>query len=52
VAVRHIQTGIVHSGQKGGKTGCGDDTREKPSHWEYFGKSDLPKEWMQVSFLK
>ena len=34
MAVRHIPTGIVHSGTKGGKTGCGVDTREKPSCWE------------------
>ncbi len=34
MAVRHISTGIVHSGQKGGKTSCGENTREKPSHWE------------------
>lgn len=24
---------IVHKGQKGGKTGCGFNTRENPSHW-------------------
>lgn len=33
MAVKHINTDIVHSGAKGGKTGCGIDTTEKPSHW-------------------
>lgn len=33
MAVKHKPTGIVHSGQKGGMTGCGIDTRENPSHW-------------------
>ncbi|MBT3318825.1 MAG: hypothetical protein HN948_03010 [Clostridia bacterium] len=33
MAVKHTPTGIVHSGKKGGKTGCGIDTREKISHW-------------------
>lgn len=33
MAVKHVPTGEVHSGSKGGKTGCGFDTREKPSHW-------------------
>lgn len=34
MAVIHIKTGIVHSGTKGGKTGCGIDTKEKSSHWK------------------
>ena len=33
MAVKHTPTGIVHSGTKGGKTGCGFDTQDKPSHW-------------------
>lgn len=33
LAVKHIDTGVVHKGRKGGKTGCGVDTRKKPSHW-------------------
>ena len=31
--VKHLSTGEVHQGQKGGKTGCGFDTKENPSHW-------------------
>lgn len=34
MAVKHIPTAIVHSGYKGGKTGCGFDTNVKPSHWK------------------
>jgi len=34
MAVKHIPTNIVHSGNKGGTTGCRVNTREKPSHWE------------------
>lgn len=34
MAVRHTPTEIVHSGAKGGKTGCGVDTKVMPSHWE------------------
>jgi len=33
MAVKHIEKGEVHKGQKGGKTGCGFDTTEFPSHW-------------------
>ena len=33
MAVKHVPTGKVHSGHKGGITGCGFDTREKPAHW-------------------
>ena len=33
MAVKHMPTGVVHSGTKGGHTGCGFDTREKPDHW-------------------
>lgn len=33
MAVKHIPTGEVHSGTKGGKTGCGFDTKENPDHW-------------------
>jgi len=33
MAVKHTPTGIVHSGAKGGRTGCGYNTRENPSHW-------------------
>lgn len=31
--VKHTPTNIVHKGSKGGKTGCGDDTKKNPSHW-------------------
>ncbi|MFC5195767.1 hypothetical protein ACFPH8_10535 [Bizionia hallyeonensis] len=34
MAVKHVPTGIVHHGQKRGKTGCGFDTKEEASHWE------------------
>lgn len=33
MAVKHIPTGVVHSGTKGGKTGCGTNTNENLSHW-------------------
>jgi hypothetical protein len=33
MAVKHVPTGEVHSGTKGGYTGCGFDTRVNPSHW-------------------
>ena len=37
MAVKHThpktKVSIVHSGSKGDKTGCGDDTRVNPSHW-------------------
>lgn len=33
MAVKHTPTKEVHKGTKGGKTGCGFDTREHPSHW-------------------
>ncbi len=34
MAVRHVPTNEVHKGAKGGKTGCGTNTNEKPTHWE------------------
>ena len=37
MAVKHVPTGIVHSGTKGGRTGCGFDTRDKPDHWVSTG---------------
>jgi len=33
MAVKHIPTGEVHKGQKGGTTGCGFNTKQEPSHW-------------------
>ncbi|MBR32988.1 MAG: hypothetical protein CMN77_16940 [Spirochaetaceae bacterium] len=33
MAVKHIPTGEVHTGSKGGTTGCGVNTNEHPSHW-------------------
>ena len=36
MAVKHTPPdgpSIVHKGQKGGKTGCGLNTNENPSHW-------------------
>lgn len=34
MAVKHTPTGKIHKGRKGGKTECGFDTTEHPSHWE------------------
>lgn len=34
MAVKNIESEEVHKGYKGGKTGCGFDTTENPSHWE------------------
>jgi len=31
--VKHKPSGEVHKGRKGGTTGCGVDTKEKPLHW-------------------
>lgn len=33
MAIKHIPTGIVHKGTKGGTTGCGTDTRQNSTHW-------------------
>ena len=33
MAVKHVPTNEIHSGFKGGKTGCGFNTREHPTHW-------------------
>ena len=33
IAVKHVPTKEVHSGTKGGTTGCGFDTRVNPTHW-------------------
>lgn len=33
MAVKHIPTGEVHKGTKGGHTGCGFNTNELPHHW-------------------
>lgn len=33
MAVKHIPTGVVHIGNEGGKTVCGENTNEHPSHW-------------------
>ncbi|SEA59983.1 hypothetical protein SAMN05421540_10822 [Psychroflexus halocasei] len=33
MAVKHIPTGVVHIGNKGGRTGCSYDTRVNASHW-------------------
>ncbi|GAA4892552.1 hypothetical protein [Ferrimonas pelagia] len=33
MAVKHTPTGVVHQGNKGGKTGCGVDTKKHDSHW-------------------
>lgn len=33
MAVKHTPTGIIHNGNKGGKTACGEDTNKHPSNW-------------------
>lgn len=33
MAVKHVPTGEVHKGQKGGYTGCGTNTNNKPECW-------------------
>ena len=33
MAVKHVPTGEVHKGQKGGYTGCGTNTNHKPECW-------------------
>jgi len=33
MAVKHTPTNVIHSGTKGGTTGCGFDTREHSTHW-------------------
>ena len=33
MAVKHVSTNEIHSGFKGGKTGCGFKTQEHPTHW-------------------
>ena len=33
MAVKHVPTKVVHSGTKGGTTGCGFNTRDNPTHW-------------------
>lgn len=37
--VKHLPTGEVHKGTKGGTTGCGTNTKEKPTHWTNTGAS-------------
>ncbi len=32
MAVKHIPTNQVHSGNKGGRTGCGSNTKLHPDH--------------------
>jgi hypothetical protein len=33
MAVKHTPTSEIHSGNKGGRTGCGSDTKLHPDHW-------------------
>lgn len=33
MSVKHTPTGIVHRGDKGGKTECGTDTKKNAHHW-------------------
>ncbi|EMI4290538.1 TPA: hypothetical protein ACPV0K_004565 [Vibrio parahaemolyticus] len=33
MSVKHTPTGVVHSGSKGGTTGCGTDTKKNADHW-------------------
>ena len=34
MAVKYLPTGKVHKGKKGNSTGCGFDTKKKPTLWE------------------
>lgn len=34
MAVKHIPTGEVHKGAKGGTTGCGVNTNYHSTHWQ------------------
>ena len=48
MAVKHVPTSEVHSGTKGGTTGCGFDTRDHPTHWvSTREKITCDKKWMQ-----
>ncbi len=33
MTVKHTPSGVVHKGTKGGKTGCGVDTKKNSDHW-------------------
>lgn len=33
MAVKNLESGEVHKGQKGGTTGCGFNTNEHPENW-------------------
>jgi len=37
MAVKQIDSGIVHRGTKGGKTGCGFNTKENQNNWKNIG---------------
>ncbi|MFY0631187.1 MAG: hypothetical protein JXR05_12455 [Flavobacteriaceae bacterium] len=34
MAVKYLESGIVHEGYKGGFTGCGFDTSDNPNDWQ------------------
>lgn len=38
MAVKNIETGEVHVGEKGGMTGCGFDTKVNLENWENTGE--------------
>lgn len=53
MAVKHIPTGIVHSGTKGGTTGCGTNTNENSSHWENTSSGiNCEKNGCKINYLK
>lgn len=39
MAVRNIDSGEVHSGYKGGYTGCGFNTNQHPENWQNTSSS-------------
>ncbi|GGF72968.1 hypothetical protein [Wenyingzhuangia marina] len=39
MAVKHLPTGIIHLGQKGGTTGCGTNTNQESDHWSNTSSS-------------
>lgn len=39
MAVKNLESGEVHVGEKGGFTGCGFDTKENPENWVHTSES-------------
>lgn len=39
VAIKHLPSGIIHKGHKGGKTGCGINTKRHADDWVETSKN-------------